>query len=371
MRRMVRKFPLINVSVIEFTRRLFRSGGISFKGFGLLFVYYLQLIPSVFFELLQFLIFGSRIKKTHILNDPIFILGHYRSGTSYLQKLLTTNKHFGYLAYYDALFPNTNLLLGERMHVVFQRIIKIFKIKNPFFHNSILQLSEPDEEDDYLMNKASAYTAYWGLIYPNKWRDWLNGKNLFSNEDYKKSWKKEYLKTVKYLTYKNKGKQLVLKSPPNTERIEILLQLFPNAKFIYIHRNPYHLYYSIKNMWQNIILKYYSLQHISDSDLDEIIFEHFSYLTDKYESDKHLITESNLVEISYESLRTEPIETIQKIYSQLQLPNFILTKNNLITQLESEKTYQEFQYQRNEKDFQKINDKWGKYINQWNYKIPD
>lgn len=367
---MAGKIKLINVSVIEFTRRLFRSGGISFKGFLLLFVYYFQLIPSVFFEFLQFLIFGSRIKKTRLLKDPVFILGHYRSGTSYLQKLLASDKRFGYLTYYDALFPNTNLILGEKIRGVFQWIIRIFKIKNPFFHNSILQLTEPDEEDDYLMNKASAYAAYWGLIYPKKWYEWLNGSYFLSDSRYTKGWKKEYLKTLKYLTYKNTGKQLILKSPPNTERIELLMQLFPNAKFISIRRNPYHLYYSIKNMWQNIILKYYSLQHISDGELDDIIFGHFSYLTDKYESDKHLIPESNLVEISYEELKAEPFAAVQKIYTQLQLPDFGLTKDNLMIQLDSEKTYREFHYTRNEKDVQKISERWGKYIRKWNYKMP-
>ena len=365
------KFPLINVSVIEFTRRLFRSGGISSKGFLLLFVYYLQLIPSVFFELLQSLIFGSQIKKTPVLKDPVFILGHYRSGTSYLHKLLASDKRFGYLTYYDALFPNTNLLFGEKMKWAFQWIIQVFKIKNPFFHASTLQLSEPDEEDDYLMNKASAYGAYWGLIYPKKWRAWLNGSSLLSDAQYAKGWKKEYLKTIRYLTYKNSGKQLVLKSPPNTERIEILLKLFPNAKFIYIHRNPYHLYYSIKNMWQNVILKYYSLQHISDKELDEIIFEHFIYLTEKYEKEKQFIPKGNLLEISYEELKTDSLNCIENIYSQLGLVDFETTKYDLKRQLKHEKSYKNFRYHYRERDLSKIMKYWGKYIVQWNYEYPN
>ncbi len=368
---MNRSLRVINISIVEFTRRLFKSGGISVKGFFLLFIYYIQFIPSLLFGFMQFLIFSSRINKTIVSKDPIFILGHYRCGTSYLQKLLVSDKRFGYLTYYEALFPNTNLLFGKKMQLVLQWIIKVFNIKNPFFHDSVLKLSEPDEEDDYLMNKASAFSAYWGFIFPKKWKVWLNGLNQFSDSHYMEGWKNEYMKTIRFLTYKNNGKQLILKNPPNTERIGILLQMFPNAKFIHIHRNPLNLYSSIKNMWENVILKYYSFQVVNEKELDEIIYEHFNYLTTKYENDKHLIPIKNRIEISYEELRGDPCKTVQNIYSHLHLPEFGLTENDLRGQLELEKEYRVFQYQSTENDFQKIKEKWGKFIRLWNYKIPE
>jgi len=364
---MSNNFHLINISVFEFTRRIFEGGKISLKGIFLLPLYYLQIIPSLPFEFVQFLIFGQRIKKTVISKDPVFILGHYRSGTTYLQKLLVSDKRFGFLTYYDALFPNSNLLLGKMGQLVFQKVIDFFKIKNPFFHNCILQLVEPDEEDDYLMNKASIYSAYWGLIFPKCWQKWLNGSLQFSTQKYCKGWKKEYLNTIKYVSFKNKGKQLVLKSPPNTERISMLLEIFPEAKFIYIYRNPFQLFYSVKNMWKNTILKYYSLQHISEKELNEIVFEHFIYLTEKYEKDKHLIPEENLVEVSYEELKADSFGTIQKIYAKLELPEFEITTKDLLEQLKVENDYKNFQYQINNKTLTLIAEKWGKYIHKWNY----
>ncbi len=362
---MSRKFPLINISLFEFTRRVFRGGKISLKGIFLLPLYYLQIIPALPFEFIQFLIFGKRIKKTVISKDPVFILGHYRSGTTYLQKLMVSDKQFGFLTNYDGLFPNSNLLFGRRIHYLFQGIINTFKIKNPFFHQSKVQLSEPDEEDDYLMNKASAYSAYWGLVFPKRWREWLNGSPQFLNQEYFNGWKREYLKTVKYATFKNKGKQLVLKSPPNTERIRVLLQLFPQAKFIYICRNPYHLYSSTINMWKNAILSYYSLQEISDKELDEIVFEHFIYLMEQYEKDKVLISDGNLVEISYEELKADSFNTIRTIYSKLDLPGFELAANDLLHQLEIEKEYRYLEHQFSDRTLKRIEERWGKYIHQW------
>jgi len=361
---------MTNIPFFEFTRRASKAGSISLKGMLLLPGYYLQIIISLPFSLLQFLIFGRRIRKTCISEDPVFILGHYRSGTTYLQKLLVSDKRFGCLTNYDALFANSNLLFGKKMQFVFQTLINSFKIKNPFFNNSTVLLSEPTEEDDYLMNKASAYSAYWGLVFPKRWREWLNGAPQFSDPDYADGWKREYLKTLKYATFRNEGKQLVLKNPPNTERIGVLLQLFPQAKFIYIYRNPFHLYYSTRNMWRKAILGYYSVQKISDDELDEIIFDHFEYLMDRYEKDKHLIPEGNLIEISYEELKADPYNTILKIYSGIDLPDSELTDKELLLQIESEKEYQNFQYQFDDASLEKIERRWGKYIHQWNYKAP-
>lgn len=360
---------MINVSLIEFTRRLIKGGRLSLKGILLLPAYYLQLIPALPLTFLQFLLYGQRIKKTVISKDPVFILGHYRSGTTYLQKLMVSNKKFGFLTNYDALFPNSNLLFGKKTQYMFQRIINLFKIKNPFFHNHIVQLSDPAEEDDYLMNKASAYSAYWGFVFPRRWREWLNGSQQFMIQKYSDGWKRECLNTIRYATFKNQGKQLVLKSPPNTERISILLQLFPKAKFIYIYRNPFHLYYSIRNMWKRAILNYYSVQDLSDTELDEIVFEHFIYLTELYEKDKQLIPEGNLIEISYESLKEDTFSTIRKIYSNINLPDFELAARDLLLQIEIEKNYRIFQYRYNENTFKKIEDRWGKYIRRWNYEV--
>jgi len=362
---------MINIPFFEFTRRAYQGGSISLKGMLLLPGYYLQIIISLPFSLLQFLIFGRRIRKTCISQDPVFILGHYRSGTTYLQKLLASDKRLGCLTNYDSLFSNSNLLFGKKMQPVLQRMINTFRIKNPFFHDSIVLLSDPDEEDDYLMNKGSAYSAYWGLVFPKRWREWLNGSRQFSDQNYLTGWKKEYLKALKYATFRNDGKQLVLKNPPNTERISVLLEMFPQAKFIFIYRNPFYLYYSTWNMWKRAILSYYSVQKISDDELDEIVFEHFTYLTEQYEKDKHLIPDGNLIEISYEELKADAFSTIRKIYSRLNLPDFEITVEDLLVQIESEKEYKNFQYQFSADIFKQIEERWGKYIHQWNYKSPE
>ncbi len=120
-------------------------------------------------------------------------------------------------------------------------------------------------------------------------------------------------------------------------------------------------------MWKKAILNYYSVQKISDGELDEIVFEHFLYLIEQYEKDKHLIPVGNLVEISYEELKANSFNSIQKIYSELKLPSFELTADDLLDQIESEKNYTSFRHQFDSKTLKQIDTRWGKFIRQWNY----
>jgi hypothetical protein len=362
---------MYHLGLIEFTKRLFNSGGISFRGMFLIPVYYFQLLLAIPFGLLQHLIFGRRIGKTSISRDPVFILGHYRSGTTYLHKLMAANSGFGHLTNYDSLLVNSNLLFGKKIQKMLQHFIHFFRIKNPFFNSDSVDLDDPAEEDDFLMNRASAYAAYWGFVFPRKWSDWLNGNNNFSNPGYREGWKKEYLHTLKYATFKNKGRQLILKNPPSTERISILLELFPDAKFIYIYRNPYLIYYSTRNMWKKAILPYFSLQQISDPELDDIIFNHYKYLAGQYELQKAMIPAGNLIEVSYEELKSDPCGVIQRVYNQLKLEGFDAALSDLKIKVEREKHYQNFEYSYNRDTFNAIEEYWGRFIHQWGYHVPE
>lgn len=363
--------PLLNIPLVEFSRRLFISGGVSLKGLLMLPLYYLQIIPAIPFAVLQQLIFGKSIRLTNLDKDPIFILGHYRTGTTLLQKLLASDKRFGTLTNYDSMFPSINLLMGKRGQKILQRIIQLLKIKNPFFHNSMVLLGEPAEEDDCLMNRASAYSAYWGLVFPRKWKEWLNGSAQISKNEYVEGWRMEYLRLIQYATYRNEGRQLVLKNPPGTERIGLLLSLFPNAKFIYLYRNPYHLYYSVKNMWHKAILRYYSLQKLTEEEQDELIFGHFNYLTSKYEEQKMRIPDGNLIEISYEELMQYPFATVRKIYTKFGLPAFEDTSEDLRAQLKVEREYKSFEYSYDADTLKKIKAHWGRFANKYQYTEPE
>ena len=121
-------------------------------------------------------------------------------------------------------------------------------------------------------------------------------------------------------------------------------------------------------MWKNVIRKYYSVQKISEWQMDKIIFDHFDYITQRYETDKKSIPPANLIEIRYEELEKHPFDVVQNIYEKLNLPGFNETSQRLLKRLEVENRYKKFEYRFNKEIFDKVETRWKKYIEQWNYK---
>jgi hypothetical protein len=63
--------------------------------------------------LLQSAIYGARLRDTNIEHDPIFVLGHWRSGTTHLHELpliLKSPPHTARMAVLARMFPNARFL---------------------------------------------------------------------------------------------------------------------------------------------------------------------------------------------------------------------------------------------------------------------
>ena len=67
-----------------------------------------------------------------------------------------------------------------------------------------------------------------------------------------------------------KGKRLILKNPTNTARIKFLLELYLEAQFIHISRNPYVVYMSTIHFYKKMV-QAFSFQNVSDDDLENYI----------------------------------------------------------------------------------------------------
>jgi hypothetical protein len=131
-----------------------------------------------------------------------------------------------------------------------------------------------------------------------------------------------YMLYLKKVSYYHKHKQLILKNPSNTGRVDVLLDLFPNAKFIYIYRNPYHVYLSMKrNIEKEMTL--YAVQNpppwrIFETSMADLYLRMFH----KYQHQKTRIPKDNLIEVKYEEFVDTPIKEMKKIYSKLQISDF-------------------------------------------------
>jgi hypothetical protein len=103
-----------------------------------------------------------------------------------------------------------------------------------------------------------------------------------------------------------KEKHFYLKAPANTARVKQILELYPDAKFIHIHRNPCEVYSSTLHLLKKI-LPLLSFQKVKMNSLEESTFECYEALYKKYFNEKILIPKGNLVEIDYAVFIKNPL----------------------------------------------------------------
>eukprot|EP00547_Thalassionema_nitzschioides_P013440 CAMPEP_0194264602 /NCGR_PEP_ID=MMETSP0158-20130606/47671_1 /TAXON_ID=33649 /ORGANISM="Thalassionema nitzschioides, Strain L26-B" /LENGTH=270 /DNA_ID=CAMNT_0039004847 /DNA_START=542 /DNA_END=1354 /DNA_ORIENTATION=+ len=129
-------------------------------------------------------------------------------------------------------------------------------------------------------------------------------------------------------------KRLLLKSPVHTARMKLLLQLFPKAQFIYIHRNPYDVFRSAAHM-ADTTYWYTYLNTPTNAMIQEFILRQYEILWETYEEgrkDLSMLQQQQqtttagkssqpppqLLEVSFDELTTDTIGTMKKIYTHFE-----------------------------------------------------
>ena len=123
------------------------------------------------------------------------------------------------------------------------------------------------------------------------------------------------------MSFASNGKRVIVKSPGDTGRVKQLKERFPNAQFIYIHRDPVEVYHSSVYFWK-VIRKEVSFQKISDEMVHEYILQTYRKVIGNYLQEKSIFKENQLIEISFDEMNHSPKETMKKLYSHFQWDSF-------------------------------------------------
>ncbi|MFK7796571.1 MAG: sulfotransferase [Aureispira sp.] len=266
--------------------------------------------------------------------SPVFILGHWRSGTTHVHYTLAKDKQFTYLNNFQSFFF-TICMLGQWTEKLLGRWVPSTRPMD----NMEFTLSKPQEEEQVLSNIT--HTAGVGSFYFPRNRTYFYKYNLFkdiSTKEYKR-WRKYYNYVLECIHVMGNGRRLLLKNPNNTARAQELLKLYPKAKFIYIHRNPYSVYLSTKHL-HRAVLRGQRLQEISEAEEDDMIMENYRLIMQGYLDTRAAIPKGQLIEIAYNDIGTaKEIDVYKEIYQTLDLGNWETVGPKIAAYLETKKGY--------------------------------
>jgi hypothetical protein len=271
---------------------------------------------------------------------------------------------FGYLKNHQAFTMNFSLLSLDRLN----KVLSIFVPGKRPQDAVKVTLDDPAEEEQPLCTMTTRSSIHSFFFPKNK--SYLTRYHLFENisEKEKLAWKKDYLLLLKHIAFYSKNRRLLLKNPHNTGRVKELLELFPGARFIFIHRDPYTVFRSTKKLY-NRMINTQMLQHCTQREIESCILQDNARILQKYLNERDLIPDGQLIEISFEDLENRPMETMEAIYSKLGLGGFEEARPAMEAYLESVKKYKRNRYRpvaastRN-----RIHAAWGFWFKEFGYR---
>jgi len=283
----------------------------------------------------QSLLNGRRIREAELGEDQIFILGHWRSGTTLLHELLVLDERHTYPTTYECFAPNHFLLSGR----VLPPILRFLLPDRRPMDNMAAGWGRP-QEDEFALCSMGIPSPYLTAVFPNRAPQCPEYLTLdkVSSED-RRRWKDGLLWFLKCIAVRSPGKRIVLKSPAHTCRLRVLLEMFPNARFVHIVRDPVVVFASTVNLWKRLY-RDQGLQMPNYADLDERVFETFRQMYEVFERDRHLIPKNRYFEVRYEDLTKDILGQMRQLYDRLELGEFERALPAMTTYVAGQKDYQ-------------------------------
>ena len=312
--------------------------------------------------LAQRTIFGRKIAQTNIEHPPIFILGHWRSGTTLLHELMVTNPDHACPNTYQCFAP-WHFLLSEPLMVMLGGFL--LPQRRPMDNMEAGWLLP--QEDEFALMNLGLPTPYLRIACPqtqDKHLDYLTLEGI--PEDELKTWRERFTWFLKVLTYHFGGKRLVLKSPTHTGRIAELSRMFPNAKFIHLTREPTQLFTSTIRLWRSLE----DVQALQDSlpqtEMEKYVAECHQRMYAQFEESKSELGD-RLVDIRYEELVANPFDVVKGLYQQLSLGDFSKVEDGLRERLASHKKYQANKHAIDDELQKHVHSIWSSYAKNYGY----
>ncbi len=314
---------------------------------------------------LQQLLWGRKIAQTQIQQHPIFIVGHWRTGTTLLHELLVLDRRHTYPGNYACFAPG-HFLLSRRFLAPVLRFL--FPNRRPI-DNMELTWDSP-QEDEFAMCNLGARSPYLTMAFPNRPpqdQEYLTLESL-PPQDVQR-WKDTFLWFLKCITFRE-PKRIVLKSPPHTARIKVLLEIFPEAKFVHIVRDPYVVFPSTVSLWRRLY-KDEGFQTPRYEGLEEHVFETLVRMYESFERDRTLIPPGHFCEIRYEDLVADPIGQMRRVYEELGLGGFDEVRPEIEKHMQAKAGYKKNRYEISPELREEIARRWNKYLVKYGYGVSE
>lgn len=310
--------------------------------------------------------FAEKI-RTAVPAPPLFLLGFWRSGTTFLHELFCCDPRFGFASTYACLNPDHFLLTEQFMR---QRPIKT--ALRPM--DSMKYSWASPQEDEFALLNLGAPSAYEALIFPSLMRNPRSLLDLRHRPPAEQArWEAALCYFIRLLTVQQENterpKAMVLKSPTHGFRLPILPSMFPLARYVVIDRNPYEVFASNLKLWLTL-LDMYGVQFISPEEVEDFILKAYVLHEEAITEGFRLVDAQRIARVRYEELAANPVREMVRLYGDLELEDFDAVRSQLGRYLASVADHTRNRLRITAAQKERVTSAWGEIIRSKGYSWP-
>jgi hypothetical protein len=321
--------------------------------------YFIAGLSNSLLAKLQNLSHSEALQKIQV-PPPIFLLGFWRSGTTFLHELFCCDARFGFPSTYACLNP-AYFLLSERW--VRERAGQE-QSQRPM-DNMLYSWISP-QEDEFALLCLGAPSPYEALLAPSLMRDPRSLVDLGSRPRADQDRWQQTLQLFLRLLTVQQGKPMLLKSPPHGFRMPLLPVLFPQARFVIIERNPYEVFASNLKLWRTLLDRY-SLESWTPQQIEDFVLAAYLIHEEAIAKGIRHLSPGALSRVRYEDLVANPLDEMQRMYSELELGEFDAARPRLEQHIAKVSTHIRNRFVLSAEQKGVVDERWGQLIREKGY----
>lgn len=317
-------------------------------------------------SLLERAVFDRRLPRKQDLSPPVFILGHWRSGTTHLYNILCKSGDFAFTPPVATGIPWDIFIIGAALRPLLEKALP----EHRYIDNIPVRPDSP-QEDEIAIANMSPMSFYHGIYFPKAFDSFLargvffDGARPSEIED----WKSRFVYLMRKLSHLQGGKRLLIKNPVYTARLAMLREIFPEARFVNIRRNPYEVFLSMRNFYAKLF-KEFALQDYAHVDIDAAILSTYRRMNEALDRDSAGLSPPTFLDIRYEDLDRAPMETIARVYEGLGLEGFAAARAKFEDYLASVRSFEKNRFAYSDEAAAKVEGVLGRHIAEGGWRRP-
>ena len=257
--------------------------------------------------------YGNRFASSQTPEDPVFIIGHWRTGTTLLFQLMSLDEQFTSPTMFQAAEPDSMLT----SHAYYAPVMKFLMKGTRPMDNVKIGMDEP-QEDEYAFFRLTGQSPLEQLVFPDNTtyflQKWTEGAESSESEELLKIQIKPFFAKV---LFQKKG-ILLAKNPFHSFRIRLLLDIFPKARFIRIHRHPFSVVPSTMNLW-NIMQRDNTLNRMVHKHTVGEICRGMNCMSESIAAATTGLPPGSYAQLRFEELEKDPVTSLRELYAALGL----------------------------------------------------